>query len=141
MIGLSAGIACTLLIYLWVHDELSYDRIFEKDSQIYQVMEHRKDGDNQQLTDESSGLVSENIKLLAPEIEYAAAVAPPDWFQKFTLTSGEKNIKAAGQYTGKDYFNIFSFKMIRGKKEVYLLPKTLLLFLMSLPKSCLILQM
>jgi len=28
VVGLSAGMACTLLIYLWVHDELSYDKFF-----------------------------------------------------------------------------------------------------------------
>src|SRR5277367_6638180 len=107
--GLSAGIACTLLIYLWVHDEVSYDKFFDKGDQIYQVMEHRKGNGGQNLTDESSGLVSETIALMSPEIKYAAAVAPADWFQKSTLTVGDKNIKASVQYVGKDYFNIFSF--------------------------------
>jgi putative ABC transport system permease protein len=117
VLGLSAGIACTLLIYLWVHDELSYDKFFDKDSQVFQVMELRGAGENIGLTDESSGLVSEAIKLTNPQIEYAAAVAPADWFQKFTLTSGDKNIKAVGQYVGKEYFNIFSFKMLDGDKS------------------------
>ncbi len=40
--GLSAGLACTLLIWFWVHDELSVDKSFEKGDQIYQLMEHRK---------------------------------------------------------------------------------------------------
>ncbi|WCT11071.1 ABC transporter permease [Mucilaginibacter jinjuensis] len=115
VLGLSAGLACTLLIYLWVHDEVSYDKFFDKNDQIYQVMEHRKGG-NQQLTDESSGLVSEVLKLQNPEVQYAAAIAPPDWFQKFTLSNGDKNIKAVGQYAGKDYFNIFSFKMLQGER-------------------------
>jgi putative ABC transport system permease protein len=117
VLGLSAGIACTLLIYLWVHDELSYDKFFDKDSQVFQVMELRGAGENIGLTDESSGLVSEAIKLTNPQIEYAAPVAPADWFQKFTLTSGDKNIKAVGQYVGKEYFNIFSFKMLDGDKN------------------------
>ncbi|WP_428331283.1 ABC transporter permease [Mucilaginibacter sp.] len=116
VVGLSAGIACTLLIYLWVHDEVSYDKFFVNDSQIYQVMEHRKASGEVQLSDESSGLVSETLILQNPEVEYAAAVAPTDWFQKSTLSVNEKNIKASGQYVGKDYFNIFSFKMLEGNK-------------------------
>ncbi len=112
--GLSAGIACTLLIYLWVHDELSYDKFFPNDKQIYQVMEHRGVGETIGLSDESSGLVSEVLKVQNPEVVYAAPVAPADWFQKFTLSSGEKNIKAVGEYVGKDYFNIFTFKMLHG---------------------------
>ena len=123
VIGLSAGIACTLLIYLWVHDEMSYDKFFDNDDQIYQVMEHRVGNGGQNLTDESSGLVSENIALMAPEIKYAAAVAPADWFQKSTLTVGDKNIKASVQYVGKDYFNIFSFKLLKGDKSNVLAAK------------------
>src|ERR1700744_1752038 len=116
VIGLSAGIACTLLIYLWVHDELSYDKFFDNDSQIYQVMEHRSNSGSQSLTDESSGLVSDYLKLRNPQVQYAAAVAPADWFPKSTLTVGDKNIKAAGQYAGKDYFKIFSFNFIAGDR-------------------------
>ncbi|MDF2431550.1 MAG: putative transport system permease protein [Mucilaginibacter sp.] len=116
VVGLSAGIACTLLIYLWVHDELSYDKFFANDNRLYQVMEHRKNSGSQSLTDESSGLVSDVLKVQEPEVEYAAAVAPPDWFQKSTLTTGNKSIRARGQYAGKDYFKIFSFKMIAGDR-------------------------
>jgi putative ABC transport system permease protein len=124
VLGLSAGLACTLLIYLWVHDELSYDQFFDHNDQVYQVMEHRTGNGGQQLTDESSGLVSESIKLIAPDILYAAPVAPADWWQKFTLTVGDKNLKASGQYAGKDYFNIFSFKMLDGEKGKVLNDKT-----------------
>ena len=116
MTGLSAGIACTLLIYLWVHDELSFDRFFDNESQIYQVMEHRKTSGSQQLTDESSGLVSDVLKVQDAEVMYAAAVAPPDWFQRSTLSVGDKIIKANGQYAGKDYFKIFSYRMIAGDR-------------------------
>ncbi|HVW95081.1 MAG TPA: ABC transporter permease [Mucilaginibacter sp.] len=123
MIGLSAGIACTLLIYLWVHDELSYDKFFANDNRLYEVMEHRKGGETDGLSDESSGLVSPTITLQNPDIAYAAAVAPADWWQKFTLTAGDQNIKAVGQYVGKDYFKIFSFKMVSGDRNDLLTAK------------------
>lgn len=124
VLGLSAGLACTLLIYLWVHDELSYDKFFDNDNQVYQIMEHRTGGGSQQITDESSGLVSDVLKAQVPEdVQYAAAVAPADWWQKFTLTVGDKNIKASGQYVGKDYFNIFSFKMLQGERGKVLAAK------------------
>ena len=124
VVGLSAGIACTLLIYLWVHDELSYDKFFANNSRIYQVMEHRKNSGSQSLSDESSGMVSDALKVQDGAVEYAAAVAPADWFPKSTLTVGDKNIKASGQYAGKDYFKIFSFKMIAGDRNSALDAKT-----------------
>ena len=36
---------------------------------------------------------------------------------------GDKNLKATGQYVGKDYFNIFSFKLIDGNPDKVLADK------------------
>ena len=124
LLGLSTGIACTLLIYLWVNDEYTFDRFHEKDSRLYQLMEHRKSAGQLTVADESSGVLSETIKAQNPEVEYAAAEAPAAWFQKFTLSVDEKNLKATGQYVGKDYFNIFSFKLIDGQPDKVLADKS-----------------
>ena len=123
LLGLSIGLACTLMIYLWVHDEMSVDKFFVHDAQIYQLMEIRKAGGAKAISDESSGMLGEALAARMPQIQYAAAVAPPDWFQKFTLSNGEKNIKASGQYAGKDYFNIFSFRLLDGDKNKVLADK------------------
>lgn len=122
--GLSVGIACTLLIYLWVHDEMSFDKFFEKDSQLYQLMEQRKSNGQNGVSDESSGMLAEVLKARMPEIEYAAAVAPPEWWQKFTLSAGVKTTKATGQYAGPEYFNVFSFTLIEGEKNRVLKDKS-----------------
>jgi len=44
--GLAVGMACTILIFLWVQYELSYDRFHENGKQVYRVNleEHRHDG-------------------------------------------------------------------------------------------------
>jgi len=117
VLGLSAGFVCALLIFLWVNDERSYDKFFANDDQLYQVMEHRKSGGEVKVSDESSGLVSEILKAQMPQVQYAASLVPTEWFQKSTLTVGDKNIKAQGEYSGKDYFNIFSFKLLQGDKN------------------------
>ena len=117
IIGLSTGLACALLIYLWVSDEMSFDKFHTNVGQIYQLMETRNYPGHTGISDESSGLLSKTVKVQMPEVQYAATVAPSNWFQKFTLTVGDKNIKAVGQYVGKDYFNIFSFDLIEGNKN------------------------
>ena len=109
VLGLSAGLACALLIFLWVNDEVSYDKFFANNDRLYQLMENG--------SEESSGLLADAVKQQTPGVEYAAAVAPPYWFPQYTLSVGDKNIKASGQYVGKDYFNIFSFKLIEGNKN------------------------
>ena len=123
IIGLSAGLACTLLIYLWVSDEWSFDKFHEKESQLYQLMENRKFPDHVEISDESNGILGETLAKQTPEIEYYAAVAPAAWFQKFTLSVGDKSLKAVGQYVGKDYLNIFSFPLAQGNKNEVLQDK------------------
>jgi ABC-type antimicrobial peptide transport system permease subunit len=79
--------------------------------------------ENQQLdggiktTDGTSGILAENIVKDMPEIQYATTVTPVSWFPKATLTDKEKNIRAAGQFAGADFFNIFSFKLLQGSKD------------------------
>jgi putative ABC transport system permease protein len=135
LIGLATGLACALLIYLWVNDELSYDAFHENRSRIYQLMETRNYPGHNGISDESSGLLSETVAAQMPEVEYAAAEAPANWFQKFTLSVGDKNIKAAGQYVGKDYFNIFSFRLIEGNKNSVLKDKSSIVISADLAKK------
>jgi predicted permease len=123
LLGLATGLTCTILIYLWVHDEYQFDKFHEKDARLYQLMEHRKGKGEVFISDESSGLLSETVAAQNPDVEYAAVEAPASWFQKFTLSVGDKNLKATGQYVGKEYFNIFSFKLIDGNPDNVLADK------------------
>jgi len=123
LIGLSTGLACTLLIYLWVSDEFSFDRWHGRDDELYQLMEKRVFFGQESVTEESSGLLAETVAREMPEVAYATTIIPSGWFPKFTLSTEEKNIKASGQYAGKDYFNIFPFHLLSGDKDGVLADK------------------
>ncbi|MBL7697868.1 MAG: ABC transporter permease [Chitinophagaceae bacterium] len=109
ILGLSAGLACALLILFWVNDEMRFDKFLDNDNRLYQLLENESPS--------SSGPLSEIVKKQIQGVEYAAAVAPAEWFSPYTLSSGDKSIKATGQYVGEDYFNIFSFKLVDGNKN------------------------
>jgi predicted permease len=118
VLGLSAGLACALLIFLWISDELSYDKFFANDNRLYKLFELRSNASGDiSYSEESSGRLSEAVKAAVPEVEYASALAPPGWSAQNTLSANEKNIKASGQYAEKDYFNIFSFPLIEGNSN------------------------
>ena len=116
ILGLSSGICCALLIWLWVSDERSVDKFFPNESRVYEVMEMNRENGQTQISDESSGLVADLLIAQVPEVQYAASLAPAAWWPKYTLSVADKNLKATGQYAGKDYFNIFSFPLLEGKK-------------------------
>lgn len=118
VLGLAAGLACTLLIFLWVTDEVKYDKFFANDDRLYKLFELRSNGAGDfAYSEESSGKLSEAVKQTVPGVEFASAVAPPGWFPQNTLSVKENNIKATGQYAEKDYFNIFSFSMLDGNRK------------------------
>lgn len=123
LLGLSAGLACALLIYCWVYDELSFDRFHEHGKQLFQVMENRLHAEGVQTSPETPALLAETLKETMPEVEHAAVSTPPSWFRNVALSVGNENIKATGLFTGKDYFNIFSYPLIQGNKEQVLAGK------------------
>jgi putative ABC transport system permease protein len=121
LIGLSTGLACTLLIYLWVNDELSVDKFHTKDARLFQVMENQHNADGIETSDGTPGPLAEALSEEIPEVELAASVS---WSETYTLSSGDKNIKATGQYASKDFFSVFSYRLIHGNADQVLTDKS-----------------
>jgi ABC-type antimicrobial peptide transport system permease subunit len=61
--------------------------------------------------------LAETLAKEMPEVEYAVPVIPPIFFGKIPLSTPDKKIKAVGQFAGKDFFNVFSYRLIYGDKN------------------------
>lgn len=121
LIGLSTGLACALLIFLWVNDELHVDKFHEKDSQLFQVMEHVDQASGMITRQTTAGPTAEALANEMPEVEYAVTTT---WISSVTLSIDEHNIKAKGLYASADYFKLFSYEIIQGDKSRVLSDKT-----------------
>ncbi len=132
LIGLTTGLACTLLIYLWVMDELKVDQFHAKNDRLFRVMEHQQYADNIMTTWSTPGLLAETLKQDFPEIEYAATTT---WIDPHTLSIGEHSIKADGYHVGPDYFNIFSYGLVQGDASQVLADKKNIVISKSLAKQ------
>ncbi|MEQ9120154.1 ABC transporter permease [Fulvivirga sp.] len=132
LIGLTAGLACTLLIYLWVMDELKVDQFHENDARLFRVMEHQQYADHIMTTTSTPGLLAETLKEDFPEIEYAATTT---WIDPHTLSIGEHSIKADGYHVGADYFNIFSYGLVQGDPSQVLADKKNIVISKSLARQ------
>lgn len=116
--GLSTGLVCTLLIYLWVNDELHIDKVNAKDSQLYQVMANHSNDDGIKTIDNTPGVLADALASEMPEVEHAVSMVPASWFSnKGVISFGATHLKAAGQFVGKDYFEVFTCPVIQGEKE------------------------
>ena len=124
LIGLSTGLACSFLIYLWVNDELNFDKFHAKDSQLYQVMELSKENGNTIVHEGTQGLLAESMKKDLPEV--ISAVPIMDLGKEgisFDVKAGDKALKSAGMFAGKDFFDAFSFKLLQGNAKQVLAEK------------------
>src|SRR3954468_24579800 len=72
IMGLALGLACSLLIMLWVNDEKSVDAFHANGKYLYQVYE-RNFYDGKVTADyPTQGLLAEELKRVVPEIQYAS---------------------------------------------------------------------
>ena len=114
LIGLSTGLACTLLIVLWVSDELRMDKFHANDDRLFNVMEHQQYAEGIMTTHSTPGMLAETLKEEIPEIKYAITST---WRNAYTLTSGTTNIQARGYHAAGDFFKMFSFPLLHGQAE------------------------
>ena len=126
LLGLSTGLVCTLLIYLWVNDELQVDTYNKNDKRLFALFKNTPNGDGSIFTSEyTQGLLAKSMAADLPEVEYALPVRKED--QSGVLSLNDKHIKAKAAFAGKDLFNVFSYQLIDGNKNNVLSDKNGLL--------------
>ncbi|WP_421827403.1 ABC transporter permease [Larkinella sp.] len=112
ILGLALGMACSLVILLWVQDERAMDRFHANDDRIYRVMENQAwAGQDVSTTPSTPGILAENLKKDFPEVEKAAMMT---WEQNILLTVGNTFGKEKGRFASGDFLTIFSFLLKQG---------------------------
>ena len=115
LIGLSTGLACTLFIYLWVNDELHFDKFHKNDKQLFQVMELSKENNKLVIHEGTQGPLADAMVRDLPEVESAVPVMSLEKEgMKVSLKTPDKSLKSTGLFAGKSFFKMFSFKLIQG---------------------------
>jgi len=115
ILGLSIGIACSLLITLFVINELSYDKFNTKKDSIYRMVLNGKIGGQEVTVAYSAAVIGPTMVKEVPEVEdflRMNGVGPTTIeFNKQTFT--EDNIVEADS----SFFNFFSIPVIKGDRD------------------------
>lgn len=118
LLGLTAGIASTLLIYLYVQHEFSYDRFHTHANQIYRINQTFiwGDHDDNQFASLGPG-VAYAIQQDIPEVKAVTRVYPPGNFL-VRRTDNAKDIKAFDERgifaVDTNFLQVFTFPLIKG---------------------------
>jgi len=116
--GLSVGLACTLLIGLWVADELSMEKYNPNDARLYQVLTRHKTESGIGVGSGTPGILAVALKKELPGVENATEVLPPSWFHPGGIAGfGDKKLKARPQYIDSNYFGLFACPFLEGDRR------------------------
>ena len=110
--GLSMGIACSMMILLWIGDELSFDRYHKNANEIYRIV--GDDGIVGKIAVTCSPLAS-YVKDNFPEALKATRYMPYS-STSFKYKNKLLNIDK-GVFADPDFFEMFSFRFIRGNPK------------------------
>lgn len=120
LFGLATAMAVCLMIFLYVFREMSFDQFHENAEDIYRVSFHL---DMQgELLDESvsSHAMGPDIKHEFPEILEFTRLT--NWYEPVTIWQDDNrhmNIEF-GMYAETSFFDVFSFKLLRGNPNTAL---------------------
>ncbi len=119
IIGLALGIACTVLILLFIQDELSYDQFYKKIDNIYRVNTNMEVGGNTYKMSATSFPMVQAIKESFPEVKDAARIVNMHnpLIKKEDIAFYEDEFLWADE----NIFNILSYGFESGNPETALL--------------------
>jgi putative ABC transport system permease protein len=117
ILGLAVGIAATALIFLYVRNELSFDRFHTNADRTYRVVadwSNRGDSRIHQLG--TPFILAQTIREKYPQVEFITQISGP--FQDIVIRHGEKAIKLPDVLAAESsFFDVFSFPLIRGNPK------------------------
>ena len=122
--GLSLGTAAFLLIYLYVADELSYDKFHTDSKNIFRVNMTNIWIESNDVFGSTSPAVKAAILNDIPEVERAIRIHEPFSEELITITNQDgttRSFQESGIMASDDgFFQIFTFPLLEGKKQTAL---------------------
>lgn len=114
IIGLSIGIVCSVLILLWVSDEVSFDKFISKSDRLYQVW----------VSAEFDGKINNWNSVPLPTYEAMKSAnshiknsVVTGWGSDRLLTYDDKRIVKHGYYVSEEFLDMFDFPLLYGDPE------------------------
>jgi len=109
IMGLAVGMACCILILLWVRDELSYDKFHENYNDIYRAVTELQGTKYTANPLAMAGVLKEKN----PEILKISRFYSSFWLIKHE----DKMYNERGALVDDDFFEIFTFPLLKGSQE------------------------
>jgi putative ABC transport system permease protein len=118
VVGLAIGLACVFLIYLFVQDELSYDKFYTKSEDIYRVAVKMKMGERRFEGNTICAPFSPTAQADFPEVKYA--VRTHFWNNVLFTYEDKQFVENKLLRTDSTFFQVFDRPFIYGDPKTAL---------------------
>ena len=119
IVGLSVGIACSILVLMYVGDELSFDKFHKKADRIYRIQADasgRGDFRIHQLG--TPAILSQTLLDNYPKVEEVTRLTD---FDESIVRTDKRSFKESRVFAAEpSFFRIFSFSLLEGSPETAL---------------------
>jgi putative ABC transport system permease protein len=116
--GLSIGITCSLLILIFIKNEISYDRFHDKRNELYRMVFAWVNPNGSEISPQMTAPVAPDMMEEFPEVKAATRITG---YNDGYFTYQNKSYKAEKViYADSLFFKMFSFKLISGDPETIL---------------------
>lgn len=113
--GLVTGIACSLLIFLYVKEEVSYDRFHKDGDNIYRVVKDFINDDGSRIPDATTPApLGPAMQKELPEVAAVTRIRP-NWGRSYLIKYGDKKLQEEKLYgVDSSFFEVFTFPFVQG---------------------------
>ena len=117
ILGLAIGLVCTILILLWVQDELSYNQFHKNGEHIFKVIRDVRYSDSKtEYSGITPALLGPALKEEIPEIIETARFL---WEERVLFKVGNKKLFETGRYADASLFDMFSFPFVVRNSDIF----------------------
>ncbi len=115
--GLSIGLACCMLIFLYIKDEVSFDHFHEKKDNLYQLTSKVIDKQGKETDMGIAAMIQgPSFKQEIPEIEACVRVQT----NNFIIKKGNETFYEDASWVDENFFSVFSFPLLEGNSKTVL---------------------
>ncbi len=109
--GLAVGLACCLLIMLFVRNEWSYDRFHERADDLYRAWVFEDYGEDEQFFNTVTPIIlAPTLAETFPEVEHVVRIAT----NNDQVRRGETTLTETRLLVDPNFFEVFDFPLLRG---------------------------
>jgi putative ABC transport system permease protein len=119
--GLSLGLACCLLLTLYVQDEMAYDRHLKRKDDVYRIVTHFEGVIGFEKLGSVSPPIAQALAEELPEVEAAARLLVPPGVPQNLIKYGDEVFYVSDGYLGDStVFDVLTFNVTQGNPSTAL---------------------